>query len=234
MQCKSQNSVFWDSGLIKRILRIDFCNWAVGEVCSALHHCMQRCIEMIRSSNRAAATEFLQLSQSGRFSRRDCSQSTNWLASHSALHFCFQSQGKEYSQKVNIKDTPVAVMQYGLKLKQEAGVLDRWWLICLLQLKLGELSDMIDYWHQLQTTRQPKWHLRRRFVLVESIFLQGSSLHPVLTDLECQVMGFLASPLVRWLNSLLPAMGELTWQTLAQVWYTTHHLQDPYKVSLES
>ena len=40
----------------------------------------------------------------------------------------------------------------------------------------------------------------------------------VLTDIERQVGGFLASPLVRWLSSLLPAMGELTWPTLAQVW----------------
>jgi len=33
---------------------------------------------------------------------------------------------------------------------------------------------------------------------------------------EEEVGGFLASPLVRWLSSLLPAMGELTWPTLAQ------------------
>ena len=39
----------------------------------------------------------------------------------------------------------------------------------------------------------------------------------VLTDIDRQVGGFLASPLVRWLSSLLPAMGELTWPTLAQV-----------------
>ena len=39
---------------------------------------------------------------------------------------------------------------------------------------------------------------------------------------------FLASPLVRWLSSLLPAMGEITWTTLAQVSQTTqrsHHFQ---------
>ena len=39
---------------------------------------------------------------------------------------------------------------------------------------------------------------------------------------------FLASPLVRWLSSLLPAMGEITWTTLAQVLQTTqlsHHFQ---------
>jgi len=33
---------------------------------------------------------------------------------------------------------------------------------------------------------------------------------------EEEVGGFLASPLVRWLDSLLPSMGELSWTTLAQ------------------
>jgi hypothetical protein len=33
---------------------------------------------------------------------------------------------------------------------------------------------------------------------------------------EEEVAGFLASPLVRWLSSLLPALGELTWPLLAQ------------------
>ena len=67
------------------------------------------------------------------------------------------------------------------------------------------------------------------------IIFQGSSIIIQFSLIfTWQVGGFLASPLVRWLNSLLPAMGELTWPTLAQVRHTHHHLQLLSKVPVES
>ena len=73
---------------------------------------------------------------------------------------------------------------------------------------------MIDYWHPSSGSshhngiRGGGWelHCSRSFILYRYIY-------------STQVGGFLASPLVRWLDSLLPSMGELSWTTLAQVWH---------------